>query len=87
MTGIDMDRVEFAARTANADEFIGRLPDGYQTNVGLRGSVFSGGQKQRYANADELLLQIFCNWDCRLSNLLSPCLAKIILFCTYKPKS
>ncbi|VFQ59199.1 unnamed protein product [Cuscuta campestris] len=51
MTSIDMDRVEAAARTANADEFIGKLPNGYQTSVGPRGSVFSVGQKQRIAIA------------------------------------
>ncbi|KAK6139947.1 hypothetical protein DH2020_026323 [Rehmannia glutinosa] len=37
MSGIDMDRVELAAQTANADEFINCLPDQYQTSclVGL----------------------------------------------------
>lgn len=46
-TGIDMERVKVAARTANADEFIETLPQQYQTNIGPRGSVLSGGQKQR----------------------------------------
>lgn len=48
MTGIDMERVKLAARTAGADEFIESLPLSYETNVGPRGSIFSGGQKQRY---------------------------------------
>lgn len=47
MTEIDMKRVEAAARTANADEFIDRLPQRYATNVGPRGSTLSGGQRQR----------------------------------------
>lgn len=47
LTKIDMERVEAAARTANADEFIDRLPQRYATNIGPRGSTLSGGQRQR----------------------------------------
>jgi subfamily B ATP-binding cassette protein MsbA len=36
-----------AARLANADEFIARMPDGYHTMVGERGLTLSGGQRQR----------------------------------------
>ncbi|XP_024019685.1 ABC transporter B family member 29, chloroplastic [Morus notabilis] len=49
--GIDMGRVEDAARTANADEFIRQLPKGYETDIGPRGSTMSGGQRQRLAIA------------------------------------
>ncbi|WCJ33373.1 ATP-dependent lipid A-core flippase [Euphorbia peplus] len=51
MTEIDMEKVEMAAKTANADEFIKMLPEGYKTNIGPRGSSLSGGQKQRLAIA------------------------------------
>ncbi|MGA7228641.1 MAG: ABC transporter ATP-binding protein [Acidimicrobiia bacterium] len=44
-----------AARAANIDEMIGRLPDGYETIVGERGYRLSGGEKQRIAIARVLL--------------------------------
>jgi ABC-type multidrug transport system fused ATPase/permease subunit len=44
-----------AAVTANAHEFIHRLPDGYDTLVAERGSSLSGGEKQRIAIARAVL--------------------------------
>jgi ABC-type multidrug transport system fused ATPase/permease subunit len=44
-----------AAVTANAHEFIQRLPDGYDTLVAERGSSLSGGEKQRIAIARAVL--------------------------------
>jgi len=49
-----MDRVRDAARLAHLAEFIGRLPDGYNTPVGDRGVLLSGGQRQRLFIAREL---------------------------------
>ncbi|RLM75427.1 hypothetical protein C2845_PM15G07630 [Panicum miliaceum] len=48
---INMARVEYAAKIANADEFIKMLPEGYSSSVGQRGSSLSGGQKQRLSIA------------------------------------
>jgi ATP-binding cassette subfamily B protein len=47
--------VEAAARRAQADEFIARLPDGYDTRIGERGLTVSGGQRQRLAIARAIL--------------------------------
>ncbi len=47
--------VQQAARAADADDFISRLPDGYDTRVGQRGRSLSGGQRQRIAMARALL--------------------------------
>ncbi len=51
------EEIVAAAVTANADEFIRRLPDGYETLVAERGSTLSGGQKQRVAIARAVLRQ------------------------------
>ena len=45
--GATMEEIEQAAKLANADEFIARMPKGYSTMVGERGVTLSGGQRQR----------------------------------------
>jgi subfamily B ATP-binding cassette protein MsbA len=44
-----------AARLAHCDEFVGTLPEGYETLVGERGVKLSGGQRQRVAIARAIL--------------------------------
>jgi ATP-binding cassette subfamily B protein len=48
-------RVQTAARAANADDFVRMLPDGYGTLVGERGMRLSGGERQRIALARAFL--------------------------------
>jgi subfamily B ATP-binding cassette protein MsbA len=44
-----------AAKIANAHEFISQIPEGYQANIGDRGSKLSGGQRQRISIARAVL--------------------------------
>src|SRR5688572_13235667 len=54
---IPMDRIEKAARFANADRFIQWLPEGFDAQVRERGSNFSGGQRQLLSLARVLVFQ------------------------------
>ncbi|WP_425298669.1 ABC transporter transmembrane domain-containing protein [Rhizobium hainanense] len=53
--GASRDEVRAAAMAAQADEFISRLEEGYDTQVGERGVTLSGGQRQRVAIARAIL--------------------------------
>lgn len=50
-----LEEVEYAAKIANAHEFIMDTPHGYDTNIGDRGCLLSGGQRQRLSIARAIL--------------------------------
>ncbi len=49
------EKIEAAARMANAHDFIARMPHGYDTTIGERGFMLSGGERQRLALARAIL--------------------------------
>ena len=51
----DSDRIVAAAQAAHADEFVRRLPKGYETLVGQHGTTLSGGERQRLALARAII--------------------------------
>ena len=55
LAGAPQAEIERAGKAAYAHEFIGRMPNGYQTLVGENGVLLSGGQRQRLAIARALL--------------------------------
>ena len=53
--GATDDEVRAAAKAANCEEFIDKLPDGYGTMIGENGAKLSGGERQRISIARALL--------------------------------
>ena len=53
--GATDEEVIEAAKAANCDEFVGKLPNGYDTQIGENGAKLSGGERQRISIARALL--------------------------------
>ena len=53
--GATDEEVRAAAAAANCDEFVGKLPQGYDTPIGENGAKLSGGERQRISIARALL--------------------------------
>ncbi|MBI0062604.1 ABC transporter ATP-binding protein [Bifidobacterium apousia] len=54
-SGASDEEVLVAAKAANCDQFVSRLPQGYQTMIGENGSRLSGGERQRISIARAIL--------------------------------
>ncbi len=54
---LSQEKIQSAARAAAADGFVRRMPEGYDTMVGERGTGLSGGQKQRISLARALAVE------------------------------
>src|SRR5229473_7739385 len=87
-TGIGDEQVRSAARFVNADKFIDRLPEGYETVVTERGSTLSVGQKQLLAFAraiafnPEIMLvldEATSSVDTETEHLIQDALAKLMV--------
>ncbi|MDH3626989.1 MAG: ABC transporter ATP-binding protein/permease [Acidobacteriota bacterium] len=84
-TGVSRQSIEWAAGIANADEFIGSLPQGYDSLIGERGATLSRGQRQRIAIARAVLRRTpilildepTTGLDHRSAHLVSEALAKL----------
>lgn len=59
--GATDEEVLKAAEATRCDEFIRRLPEGYQTVIGENGSTLSGGERQRISIARALLKDAYCS--------------------------